>query len=269
MCWYCNSIANYLLRRFTGFFCRAAHGGLPWDEAVENVCIDMRRCANHPVRLNPTRQVRSDLNGTVPLERQRHDGPAKADYRLLRMAVVGLGLSGRGVRFVQQAGRVIRGSEINHIPMRMQDVYVAAGILAGKSLVAALRVHRITELKRWRTRAGHTREHRATVLPARRGFGLLRGDRREWWGLPTTRFRQRGDAGDLGRGPERGGPRCLIAIADRCGLEGRELLDAADTEVVCSEYRGYTGCALAGGDRVTVLRFAGGSFSGPGPPRHA
>jgi 2-hydroxychromene-2-carboxylate isomerase len=42
-------------------------------------------------------------------------------------------------------------------------------------------------------------------------------------------------------------PGVLIAIADRCGLEGRELLDAADAEMVRSEYRGNTGRALAAG----------------------
>jgi len=42
-------------------------------------------------------------------------------------------------------------------------------------------------------------------------------------------------------------PGVVIAIADRCCLEGRKLLDAADTEAVRSEYHGNTARALAAG----------------------
>ena len=39
----------------------------------------------------------------------------------------------------------------------------------------------------------------------------------------------------------------LVAIAERCGLEGRALLDAADAQAVRVEYRGNTERALAAG----------------------
>jgi 2-hydroxychromene-2-carboxylate isomerase len=42
-------------------------------------------------------------------------------------------------------------------------------------------------------------------------------------------------------------PGVLVAIAERCGLEGRGLLDAADAEAVRAEYRGNTERALAAG----------------------
>jgi 2-hydroxychromene-2-carboxylate isomerase len=57
-----------------------------------------------------------------------------------------------GVRFVQLAAR--HGLKINHIPMRMQDVYAGSGgiLLANRSWQR--KVYRITELKRWRSRLG-------------------------------------------------------------------------------------------------------------------
>jgi 2-hydroxychromene-2-carboxylate isomerase len=42
-------------------------------------------------------------------------------------------------------------------------------------------------------------------------------------------------------------PGVLVVIAERCGLEGRELLEAANAEAVRAEYRGNTERALAAG----------------------
>lgn len=42
-------------------------------------------------------------------------------------------------------------------------------------------------------------------------------------------------------------PGILVAIADCCGLDGRELLDAAGTEAVRTEYRSNTARALSAG----------------------
>ena len=57
-----------------------------------------------------------------------------------------------GVRVVQLATR--HGLKINHIPMRMQDVYAGSGgvLLANRSWQR--QAYRITELKRWRSRLG-------------------------------------------------------------------------------------------------------------------
>src|SRR5580704_13790014 len=57
-----------------------------------------------------------------------------------------------GVHFVQLAAR--HGIKINHIPMRMQDVYAGSGgiLLANRSWQR--QAYRITELKRWRSRLG-------------------------------------------------------------------------------------------------------------------
>ena len=57
----------------------------------------------------------------------------------------------------------------------------------------------------------------------------------------SVTLRSGGDPDDVGP------PGVLIAIADRCGLEGRALLDAADTETVRTEYQGNTVRALAAG----------------------
>src|SRR5262249_2936006 len=79
-----------------------------------------------------------------------------------------------GVRFVQLAAR--HGLKINHIPMRMQDVYAGSGgILLANRLLAAEGVpdHRIEAMA---LPARYAREHRAQILSRRRGFGLLRRD---------------------------------------------------------------------------------------------
>jgi 2-hydroxychromene-2-carboxylate isomerase len=42
-------------------------------------------------------------------------------------------------------------------------------------------------------------------------------------------------------------PAVLVALTERCGLNGPELLDAADNQAVREEYRGNTARALAAG----------------------
>jgi len=150
-----------------------------------------------------------------------------------------------GVRFVQLAKR--HRLKINHIPMRMQDVYAGSGGILLGNRSWQRQAYRITELKRWRSRLGIPVNIEPKFFPCDVDLGLLHGDRRPAAGPVDHQLRQRGDASDLGRGPERAEPGVLIAIADRCGLEGRELLDAADTEPVRSEYRGNTARALAAG----------------------
>ena len=68
-----------------------------------------------------------------------------------------------GVRFVQMAAR--HGLMINHIPMRMKDVYAGSGgvLLAERSWQR--QAYRIHELTRWSTRARRAGQYRASVLP--------------------------------------------------------------------------------------------------------
>jgi len=150
-----------------------------------------------------------------------------------------------GVRFVQLAAR--HGLKINHIPMRMQDVYAGSGgiLLANRSWQR--QAYRITELKRWRTRLGIQVNIEPKFFPCDVDLAscvVIAGQRR---GLPITDFVNGVMRAIWAEDQNVADPGVLIAIADRCGLEGRELLDAADTEAVRGEYRGNTGRALAAG----------------------
>src|ERR1700731_382495 len=69
-----------------------------------------------------------------------------------------------GVRFVQLAAR--HGLKINHIPMRMQDVYAGSGgvLLANRSWQR--QAYRVTQLKRWGTRPGLSLDIEPKFYPA-------------------------------------------------------------------------------------------------------
>ena len=149
------------------------------------------------------------------------------------------------VRFVQLAKR--HGLRINHIPMRMQDVYAGSGgiLLANRSWQR--QAYRITELKRWRTRLGIQVNIEPKFFPCDVDLAscvVIAGQRR---GLPITDFVNAVMRAIWAEDQNVADPGVLIAIADRCGLEGRELLDAADTEAVRGEYRSNTDRALAAG----------------------
>jgi len=150
-----------------------------------------------------------------------------------------------GVRFVQLATR--HGLKINHIPMRMQDVYAGSGgvLLANRSWQR--QAYRITELKRWRSRLGIPVNIEPKFYPADVDLASCVVIVAQQRGLPVADFvnavmraiwaedRNVADSG------------VLVAIAERCGLEGRRLLDAANAEAVRTEYRGNTERALAAG----------------------
>src|ERR1700693_3796802 len=57
-----------------------------------------------------------------------------------------------GVRFVQMATR--HGLTINHIPMRMQDVYAGSGGVLLADWSRQRQAYRIHELRRWSARLG-------------------------------------------------------------------------------------------------------------------
>jgi 2-hydroxychromene-2-carboxylate isomerase len=150
-----------------------------------------------------------------------------------------------GVRFVQIAAR--HGLKINHIPMRMQDVYAGSGgiLLANRSWQR--QAYRITELQRWRARLGIAVNIEPKFYPVDIDIASCMVIAAQRQGLPVADFvnavmraiwaedRNVADAG------------VLVAIAQRCGLDGRTLLDAAAAEAVRAEYRGNTDRALAAG----------------------
>src|SRR6516164_7829936 len=150
-----------------------------------------------------------------------------------------------GVRFVQLAAR--HGLKINHIPMRMQDVYAGSGgiLLANRSWQR--KAYRITELKRWRLRLGMPVNIEPKFFPA--GVDLascvvIAGQQR---GLPVADLVNAVMRAIWAEDRDVSDPAVLAALAERCGLDGPALLDAAGTQPVREEYHGNTARALAAG----------------------
>ena len=150
-----------------------------------------------------------------------------------------------GVRFVQLAKR--HGLKINHIPMRMQDVYAGSGGILLGNRSWQRQAYRVTELKRWRSRLGIPVNIEPKFFPCDVDLAscmVIAGQRR---GLQIADFVNAVMRAIWAEDRNVAEPGVLIAIADGCGLEGRGLLDAADTETVRNEYRGNTARALAAG----------------------
>src|SRR5246127_2637173 len=150
-----------------------------------------------------------------------------------------------GVRFVQLAAR--HGLKINHIPMRMQDVYAGSGgiVLANRSWQR--QAYRITELKRWRSRLGIPVNIEPKFYPADVDLASCVVIAAQQRGLPVADFVNAVMRATWAEDRNVAEPGVLIALAEGCGLDGRALLDAADTAAVRAEYRGNTERALAAG----------------------
>jgi 2-hydroxychromene-2-carboxylate isomerase len=150
-----------------------------------------------------------------------------------------------GVRFVQMAAR--HGVGINHIPMRMQDVYAGSGgiLLANRSWQR--QAYRIAELKRWRSKLGIAVNIEPKFFPSDVDLAscmVIAAQRR---GLPVADFVNAVMRAVWAEDQNVSDPSVLAAIAENCGLEGRTLVDAANIEPVRDEYRGNTDRALAAG----------------------
>jgi 2-hydroxychromene-2-carboxylate isomerase len=150
-----------------------------------------------------------------------------------------------GVRFVQLAAR--HGLKINHIPMRMQDVYAGSGgvLLANRSWQR--QAYRITELKRWRSRLGIPVNIEPKFYPADVDLASCVVIAAQQRGLPVADFVNAVMRAVWAEDRNVADPGVLVAIAERCGLEGRALLEAADAQAVRDAYRGNTERALAAG----------------------
>jgi 2-hydroxychromene-2-carboxylate isomerase len=150
-----------------------------------------------------------------------------------------------GVRFVQMAAR--HGLRINHIPMRMQDVYAGSGgiLLANRS--RQRQAYRITELKRWRSKLGIPVNIEPKFFPADVDLASCIVIAAQRLGLPVADFVNAVMRAIWAEDQNVADPGVLVAIAEGCGLDGRKLRDAADTEPVRAEYRGNTDHALAAG----------------------
>lgn len=150
-----------------------------------------------------------------------------------------------GVRFVQIAER--HGVKINHIPMRMQDVYAGSGgiLLANRSWQR--QAYRLAELKRWRSKLGIPLNIEPKFFPSDVDLAscmVIAGQRQ---GLPVTDLVNAVMRAIWAEDQNVSDPAVLVSIARQCGLDGRELLDAAGGQPIREEYRGNTARALAAG----------------------
>jgi 2-hydroxychromene-2-carboxylate isomerase len=150
-----------------------------------------------------------------------------------------------GVRFIQMAAR--HNMRVNHIPMRMPDVYAASGgILLGQRSWQR-QAYRIEELKRWRAKLAIPVNIEPKFFPADIDLASCVVIAAQGLGLPVADlvnaimravWAEDGDIAD---------PATIADIATAQGLDAGNLLAAATTEPVRTEYRANTGRALDAG----------------------
>ncbi len=150
-----------------------------------------------------------------------------------------------GVRFVQMAAR--RCLAINHIPMRMQDVYANSGgvLLAERSWQR--QAYRVHELKRWSKRLGVRVNIEPRYFPADVDLAscmVIAAQRR---GHAVADFVNAIMTAVWAEDQDVANPDVLTAVAAGHGLDGARLLVEAGTEAVQMEYRDNTARALSAG----------------------
>jgi 2-hydroxychromene-2-carboxylate isomerase len=150
-----------------------------------------------------------------------------------------------GVRFAQMAVR--HGVRVNHIPMRMQDVFADSGGIVLANRAWQRQAYRIEELKRWRARLGVPLNIEPRYFPADVDLAscmVIAAQRR---GLPVGEFVNAVMRAIWVEDQNPADPAVLVAIAQRCGLDGDRLIGAARAEPEQAEYRDNTARALAVG----------------------
>ena len=131
--------------------------------------------------------------------------------------------------------------------MRMQDVYAGSGgvLLADRSWQR--QAYRITELKRWRSRLGMPVNIEPKFFPVDVDLASCVVIAAQQRGLPVADFVNAVMRAIWSEEQNVADPGVLVALAERCGLEGHGLLETADAEAVRAEYGGNTERALAAG----------------------
>lgn len=137
------------------------------------------------------------------------------------------------------------GVTINHIPMRMQDVYANSGGVLFAERSWQRQAYTLHELKRWSTRLGVRVNIEPRFFPTDVDLASCMVIAAQRGGLPVADFVNAimasiwaEDAAD---------PKVLITLASRHGLDGVRLLAEAGTETVQAEYRDNTRRALSAG----------------------
>src|SRR4029077_727936 len=166
-----------------------------------------------------------------------------------------------GVRFVQMAAR--HNARINHIPVRMQDVFAGSGGLFLTQRSWQTDSYRIDEIKRRRARLGIHLNIEPEVFPSDVDLAscmVIAGQRR---GLPIADLVNTVMRAIWSEDQDVSDPQVLVAIAGRHGIDATELIQAARTETVRAEFPCHGG--LSFGARVfgsPFYAFAGELFWG-------
>jgi 2-hydroxychromene-2-carboxylate isomerase len=150
-----------------------------------------------------------------------------------------------GVRFVQMATR--HGLTINHIPMRMQDVYAGSGgvLLGDRSWQR--QAYRIHELKRWSARLGVRVNIEPRFFPTDVDLASCMVIAAQRGGLPVADFVNAIMTSIWADDENAADPKVLSALASRHGLDSVRLLAEAGNATVQAEYRDNTRRALSVG----------------------
>jgi 2-hydroxychromene-2-carboxylate isomerase len=150
-----------------------------------------------------------------------------------------------GVRFIQMAAR--HNMRVNHIPMRMPDVYAASGgILLGQRSWQR-QAYRIEELKRWRAKLAIPVNIEPKFFPADIDLASCVVIAAQRLGLPVADLVNAIMRAVWAEDRNVADPATIADIATARGLDAASLLAAATTEIVRAEYRANTDRALAAG----------------------
>jgi 2-hydroxychromene-2-carboxylate isomerase len=150
-----------------------------------------------------------------------------------------------GVRFVQMASR--HGVRINHIPIRKRDVYAGSGGIRLAQRSWQKQAYRVEELKRWRARLGIRLNIQPKFFPTDVDLASCMVIATQKHGLPVADLVNAVMQAIWAEDEDVSDPRVLVAIADRNGIHGAEVLEEAGTDEVRAEYRDNTARALAAG----------------------
>ena len=150
-----------------------------------------------------------------------------------------------GVRFVQMATR--HGVLINHIPMRMPDVYAGSGGILLHQRSWQRQAYRIEELKRWRAKLGIRVNIEPKFFPVDIDLASCLVIAAQQRGLPVSSLVNALMQATWAEDRDQSDPAVLADICQQLDLDAAGLLAAARAESVVAEYQGNTARALAAG----------------------
>jgi len=171
-----------------------------------------------------------------------NDGPASIDYYVWLLsdwAYLG------GVRFIQMAAR--HRLRVNHIPMRMPDVYAGSGGVLLGDRAWQRQAYRIQELKRWRAKLGIPLNIEPLFFPADIDLASCVVIAAQHRGLPVADLVNAIMRAIWAEDRNIADPATVADIATAHGLDAATLLAEAATDSVRRAYHDNTKRALDAG----------------------